>query len=485
MTTKNKKPLLRGLSEIRSYFHRNTTPIYFISATNFNLLGLDEWVRRFKFISYLDCFDRRHPNTIVPSPGPTPEFESIEEINNYLLQHKEVYDYVKKRGRGKSVFLMFDSKTERLAKEAGLTVSFPTAALRDRLDHKIKTVRIGEKAGVPSVPNVLARVNSYAHLQQLSRKLGSDLVLQTAYGDSGHTTFFVSSESDFAKHESEIVDQGEVKIMKRINCRQAAIEACATRAGTVVAPLMSELVGFKELTPYRGGWAGNELAPDTFSPQIRAKARELTFRFGEQLKKEGYRGYFELDFLIDLDTDEIWLGELNPRLTGASLLDCVSSNAHADMPLFMFHLLEFSNVDFEFDVDEVNRRWSDPDGMDSWSQMVIKHTEDNTDRVTAAPQTGIYRMLKDGSVEYSRFDYNTMSVHNEHEAFFLRISNTGDYRYQGADLGILITRGRLMTKNFRLTRRAKQWIEGIRNAYSAEPVGPAAEVEPSRHFKLL
>ncbi|HEV8224233.1 MAG TPA: hypothetical protein VGP74_03165 [Rubrobacteraceae bacterium] len=44
------KPL-RSLSDIRRFFYRNETPVYFISATNFNLLGADEWVRSFKFIS--------------------------------------------------------------------------------------------------------------------------------------------------------------------------------------------------------------------------------------------------------------------------------------------------------------------------------------------------------------------------------------------------------------------------------------------------
>ena len=34
-------------------------PIYFISATNFNLLGLDEWVKNFKYITYIDCYDGR------------------------------------------------------------------------------------------------------------------------------------------------------------------------------------------------------------------------------------------------------------------------------------------------------------------------------------------------------------------------------------------------------------------------------------------
>ncbi|MCH5377187.1 MAG: biotin carboxylase, partial [Planctomycetes bacterium] len=96
MAQRRKK--LKNISEIRRFFHRNETPIYFVSATNFNLLGLDEWVRNFKYINYIDCFDGAHPNVMVPAAEATPEFESIEDINNYLLQHKDVVDWVKHRG---------------------------------------------------------------------------------------------------------------------------------------------------------------------------------------------------------------------------------------------------------------------------------------------------------------------------------------------------------------------------------------------------
>ncbi|ARE39250.1 putative carboxylase [Rhodovulum sp. P5] len=464
------KKTLKNISEIRRFFHTNRDPIYFVSATNFNLLGLDEWVKNFKYICYMDCFDGRHPNVLVPSELPHDEFQSIEDINNYLLSHKEVVDYVKARGgKPKFVFLMFDEKTEALAKELGGEVWFPKAKLRTAMDNKIETVRVGNKAGVPSVPNTLSEVKDYAHLQDLCKEagLGDDLVLQSAFGDSGHTTFFIKSEADFRKHEHEIVGQGEIKIMKRIDCRGSAIEACATSQGTIVGPLMTELVGFKELTPYRGGWCGNEIFSTAFPPKTRQRARELTFQFGEQLRKEGYRGYFELDFLIDKKNGDIWLGELNPRITGASSMTNHAAFAHADAPLFLFHLLEFSKKPFELDVEELNARWADPDMIDSWSQMVIKHTEDSVDIITEAPQSGIYRMLPDGQVVFDRFDYHRRAVETEDEAFFLRISNVGDYRYEGADLGILVTRGRSMTANFQLTEKSKRWIEGIKSSFKA------------------
>jgi len=481
---------VRSISDLLLLFHRNERPIYFISATNFNLLGIDRWVNRFRYISYIDCFDGRHPNVFVPPESPHPEFESIEDINNYLLQHKDVVDLIERRG-GKPVatFLMFDEKTEALAKEVGLEVWFPPAKLRTRCDNKMETVRIGNKAGVHSVPNALEKVESYTHLMQIADRagLGKDLVIQSAFGDSGHTTFFIASEAEFNKHKDEIVNDPEVKIMKRINCRGATLEACATQSGTLVGPLLTEVVGARELTPYKGGWCGNEVFPGAFSEAVRARARDMAERFGNQLLAEGYRGYFDLDFLIDQDSGDVYLGELNPRVCGASPMTNHAAFAYADVPLFLFHLLEFSGQDFDLDVEALNARWADPDFIDSWSQVVIKHTEDNVDIVTQAPPTGIWKQAPDGSVSYHRFDYHRAAVETEREAYFLRITGAGDYRYEGADLGILITRGRSMSDDFTLNERAHNWINGLKSYYYGKPLQAAQEptAPAAGAFKIL
>jgi hypothetical protein len=47
-TTSSSKDVLRGISDIRRYFYRNEQPTFFVSATNFNLIGIDEWVRKFR-----------------------------------------------------------------------------------------------------------------------------------------------------------------------------------------------------------------------------------------------------------------------------------------------------------------------------------------------------------------------------------------------------------------------------------------------------
>ncbi len=464
--------VLNGIPDLRRFFYKNETPIYFISATNFNLLGADEWIKGFKFINYIECFDGLHPNVFSPKEEiPHDDFESIEDINNYLLQHPEVQEYIKsrKKGRkaGKVMFLMFNEKTEKLAKKLGLEIMFPSAKMRTSMDNKVNTNRLAEKAGVACVPYVLSNVKDYAHLQKVSKKLGDDLVIQTPFGDSGHTTFFISNEEEFKKNEDEIIAEKEVKIMKRINCRGSAIEACVTKHGTVVAPLMTELVGFNELTPYKGGWCGNEIYPGSFTPAIRKKAREYTQLFGDQLRKEGYKGYFELDFLIDQDNGEIYLGELNPRVTGASSITNHAVFALADAPLYLFHMLEWMDVDYDLNIKAINDRWAKQENTDSWSQLIIKHTKKTIEHVTEAPKSGIWRIFDNGHIQFNRMDTHRRSVESENEAFFLRITNKGDYLYEGADMGILVTRGRMMTDNFKLTQRAKTWISAIHNNYAS------------------
>ena len=43
----------------------------------------------------------------------------------------------------------------------------------------------------------------------------------------------------------------------------------------------------------------------------------------------------------------------------------------------------------------------------------------------------------------------------------------GEYRYPGADLGLLVARSRMQTDGNELTPRARAWIEAIRGQFRA------------------
>ncbi|GAB2560733.1 biotin carboxylase [Leucobacter ruminantium] len=461
---------LKNISEIRHYLRTSDTPVFFVGATAFNLLGLDRWVRGFSYISYYDSWDGTHPRVFSPKDKPYVEFESGEQINNWLLRNHEVRAHIERRTppgkRPQVVMVFFDEETERICEELDYELILPSHALRERLDSKIVTTQIADSVGVPSVPNVLTTVKDWDELVKVTNKakLGQDLVIQTAYGDSGKTTYFVTSEAEFAAIADEVVGV-EIKVMKRINNRPIAIEAVNTRHGTVVGPCMTEITGHADLTPYRGGWAGNEMFPTVLDDESRHAAVQLVRKLGDRLGKEGYRGFFEVDVLLDTDTGDVYLGELNPRVSGASAITNVTAGAYADVPLFAFHLLEYSGIDFEIDVDEINARWEELASEDEWSHMVIKHTTNSVERIDAAPRTGRYVLDHFGNLVYSHGDLDWHLLTNESEAFFLRIYPEGEYRWKGADLGILVTKAHLENSHGGLTLHAKYLIDAIRGMY--------------------
>ena len=463
------------MSEIRTFFRTNEVPVFFVGPTAFNLLGVDRWVRNFSFISFLDSWDGYHPRVFSPSKIEHEPFTSGEEINNHLLQHPEVREHIHRQVRHEGVrpkvaMVFFNEETERICEEEGYELILPSHALRNHLDSKLTTTRLGNEAGAPSVPNILTEVTSYTDLNRQAKAagLGRDLVLQLAYGDSGKTTFFVASRDDWNKCASDVVGE-PLKVMKRINNLAAAVEAVNTRHGTVVGPFMTDLTGYKELTPYRGGWCGNDLYPEALTDQQRARAIEHVSKLGDRLRQEGYKGFFEVDVLVDVDSDEVYLGELNPRISGASSMTNVTAGAYADVPLFLFHLLEYLDVDYELDVTEINARWRELAAIDVWSQLIMKTSETEVRHIDKAPSTGIYRLNIDGTLDYQRNTLDWHFLNEPEEAFFLRVYGEGDFLFKGADLGILVTKSRMQTDN-KLTERCRQFIAGIVGGYEASPV---------------
>jgi len=249
-----------------------------------------------------------------------------------------------------------------------------------------------------------------------------------------------------------------------------------------VGPVQVDLTGFEELTPYQGGWCGNDCAPISLSDRqdrIRAMAEKL----GDRLYREGYRGVFCMDYLIDLDDDMVYLGEINPRISGASPLTNLITSRYGGVPLFLFHLLEFMDVDWECDLTAVQARWRD---FDRWSQLVLKQTTDEVEVITEAPASGLWRMDEDGNIRFIRMETDWHNVTGSDEAFYLRVYGVNEYRYPGADLGVVLVRDRMQSSERELMPKAAQWARGIMAQFKGVPVSaPIAQPEDLLYGKWL
>ena len=461
---------LNGLTDIYEFFRTYKKPIYFVSASPLNILGLGQFVPSLRYITYFDCFDGVHHRVFTPRERGNPEFTCLEDVVNYLLVHDETREFMASQGKGGHMLaVMFDAESSKLARKLGLKIALPPHKLRNQLDSKIVTTELGNEAGVASVPNVLGRADSYGALMKLAKsaKLGDDLVVQTPYGDSGKTTFFVASEGDWDKNADNMKDE-ELKVMKRIDPRCGTVEAVATRHGTLVGPILTELVGHKELTPYKGGWSGNEAYTTAVTAEQRAKLVDMVQRFGNRLYNEGYKGTFCIDYLIDKKDGEMYLGELNPRISGASPITNLITQKYGGAPLLMFHLLEFMNVDYEIDIAAIQQRWMD---FDTWTHVIFKYNNEELRILNQVPRSGIWHMGDDGNVELIRRTADWSNASGTEEAFFLRILGAGEYLYKGADMGVLLVRGHMQTPADKLTSWAKNWVSAMKSQFHSTGLG--------------
>jgi len=466
--------LLSSIDEIKEFFKQNTTPIYYVAPNSFNLMGIEKWVSNFRFIAYEDSFDGQLESLFVPKKlRPKTEFKDTPQITNYLLSHPEVIDFINQNGKpddnGKVVFLLFDERTKSLAEKLNLEVYCPSASLISYLNNKSHLGDIAEKAEVACVPNILAKLNSYMHLKPLAGSLGDDLVIQTPYGHSGENTFFISNEADYKKYADTIEKEKYVKIMKRLDSYGAAIEACVTKSGVVLSPVFKRLVGIGELTPNQAGWCGNTLTPNTFSKQVTDKIKEYTTKFGNHILEQGYRGSFQLDFMIDKeDQDEIYLGEFNPLLTAISSLTNNLYFANNRIPIFLFHLLEWMDIPFNIDIEELNSNWSTENLEESWSILSVKHVVDTCEKVTDTCYSGIWKMKMDCNIAYNYFECLSQVVLKDKEVFFVNSVRNGDEISLGTDLGYLIIKGEVAKADAELNKKTIKWLNAIRSQYRSE-----------------
>jgi hypothetical protein len=98
-------------------------------------------------------------------------------------------------------------------------------------------------------------------------------------------------------------------------------------------------------------------------------------------------------------------------------------------------------------------------------------------------------MKKNGNIVYKKMDLHRQSVVDDNEAFFLQITQKDGYLYEGADLGILVMRGRQMSEDFQISERAKRWIRAIRSHYRSHIIDPGVldenDILEADGFKML
>jgi len=244
--------------------------------------------------------------------------------------------------------------------------------------------------------------------------------------------------------------------MREINCKQYGIDACSTRCGTILGPILTDLVGNKYLTNFEGGSCGNEIYDNVIDVNNKIKILEYTKKIGNYLyTTKRFRGSFTVDYLLDRSNNQIYFGEINPRISSAGFLTNEILD-HCSIPLFLFHLLEFLDVEFKIDVDEFNLNTQKYIKNRCFSQLIISNTSTQTLN-TKNIKNGIWRM-NDHSITFLRNADSIHDINNDSEAFVFARPSSQEL-IDGDCIGRIAFKKRIMDDHYNLTVSATRWIQ--------------------------
>lgn len=251
--------------------------------------------------------------------------------------------------------------------------------------------------GIPEGENLALEALTKKKWDEFKQKYGARLVFQlTDYSTGGgQGTFFVDKQEDwnrfweFTKSQDRKKELKFVNVCGRVNGRAASITGCATRFGVVTGTLQTQIMDQSELVGFRGRsgvWLGHDWNV-RFSGRAQKNAERLCQKWGEHIFKKGYKGIFGLDVMVGKN-DEITAIECNSRYTGAFPVYTMLQLSQGEMPLDVWHLLEWLGADYEMNLDAVQAVGRQPK---AGAHIIMHNREDRAVKVAGAVKAGVYR----------------------------------------------------------------------------------------------
>ena len=198
-----------------------------------------------------------------------------------------------------------------------------------------------------------------AHARLSSELESHKLVVQHEKLTGGRGTFLAADSAGFAQALQTLAANKKVKPEHRIivsrevsNPREVSMQACVTQHGVFVGPVQSQFVRHPLLVdianPDADKFCGGLIDNSMISEENRSRAAQVVEKLANDMKNEGYKGIFGVDFLLDA-FNELYILEVNARMTGMLPL---LTRLQSEKPFLLMHILESIGAEYSLQDGE-------------------------------------------------------------------------------------------------------------------------------------
>jgi pyruvate carboxylase len=211
-------------------------------------------------------------------------------------------------------FLAESAELARACDAAGIQFVGPTVEQLEMFGDKTEAKKLASRAGVPTIPGTEAAADDSSAVVAAAREIGFPLIVKASFGGGGRGMRVVSRPEELEAKLAEAQREAKAAFGRP----EVFLERYIARAKHIEVQVLGDAHGNlvhlweRDCSVQRRHQKLVEVAPAIkLAPELRARICEAAVRLCASVR---YRAAGTVEFLVDLDRDEFYFIEVNPRI---------------------------------------------------------------------------------------------------------------------------------------------------------------------------
>jgi len=211
-------------------------------------------------------------------------------------------------------FLSENAKFAAACREAGITFVGPKPELLDLMGDKVAARALTQKLKVPTLPGTEDPVEDRKEALKIAASIGFPLIIKAAFGGGGRGMRVVHKAGDL----DALLDEAQGEAGRAFGNPAVFLERYIPRAKHIEVQVLGDRHGNavhlheRDCSVQRRHQKVVEIAPSYGLPdKVRNELCEASVRIAKEI---GYDNAGTIEYLLDLDTNEWFFIEMNPRI---------------------------------------------------------------------------------------------------------------------------------------------------------------------------
>ena len=317
--------------------------------------------------------------------------DSDKAVGFMLSDERYLKKIIKRNGNDdRALFFYMSEEMNKLCKRQKIKMALPSYTVQEKIGNKLFLQDICKKLGIKvnksiSINKVDEDVSKI--YTKCLNELETPFIVQGGLGVSGEDTFIINSEQELTNYLPKLSNKFRASKFLKKNI-PLSVHICITKDETYYEGPYVQLVGFRELAKNPFQFSGNDTNQKIITEDTKKIIFELSMKLSGYAKNEGYLGIMGVDFLWDLETERVYVQEINSRLVGLTRLLTGIQKEQKIIPDLVRHI----NVFTELQIDKSCQNKKIDLSKNNYSQIYISHNSAEEILVKKYLLPGIYKV---------------------------------------------------------------------------------------------